>query len=455
MSVPTKAVAASVHGLVNQLRAFDRFASGRQVATLAAIGVLASKTKSGSEAWSEFRGIAGNFVEHPKFADRLFVLGSDIEAAHVGLERVLSATLIPDVLQAGANLPELVELASVVVDRFSADINEFGQWFDVFIDEISAGKQVGEVTTPKPLAQLLARLAAPEPASSVLDPACGLGATLREMAALAPEGLLHGEEVNALALAIVRLRLYLLGLKVQLQLGDALRSRAGFEGKDQSRFDRVVCDPPYGLTVSRTAGSELRERFSHLPTRRSEGWFVQHCLESLKPNGRAVVLLPIGFLVRRGGEAEFRKSLIERGRIEGVVALPGGVIPWTDAAAAVVILRGDDMPGAPIVLVDASFLLTFGKRATDRLTSETVNEIVSLYQSSEDPTRTVLVDPAQILAKDLDLHPKTWVQSKKSAAPSVSELYKTAQAAEARAADAKREFDDLMVYFKLRAPLHD
>ena len=93
----------------------------------------------------------------------------------------------------------------------------------------------------------------------------------------------------------------------------------------------------------------------------SEAFFVEHALRSLKAGGRAVVLLPLGFLARRSGEAIYRADLVRRGRIEGVVALPGGVIPWTELPTAILVLRGHDAPRAAIRLVELT------KNASTRL----------------------------------------------------------------------------------------
>lgn len=444
-------LASETWGLMNQLRAFDRFSGGRRVAALAALGFLSSDDPEASRLWTAVRNEAVHYFGADDISAKLLKLSAMIEDRHSALGRSFSTALTPDILQSGGALPELVAMAAPIVEASQLEHRTaFGQWFDAVLDMASQGRQVGEVTTPRPLARLMANLLRARPHDSVLDPTIGLGATLVELASQTPDLRLCGQEVNALAAALAILRLYLLGLSADIVLGDALRAPAQW-GDIRTRFDRVICDPPYNLSTHGLGDSALLERFGHLPTNRSETFFVEHCLENLAPGGRAVLLLPLGFLARRGGEAKYRADLLERGRIEGAVALPGGVIPWTELPVAVLVLRGHDEPETGVRLVDASYLKGLGKRASERLTDSQVVELTHLYEGPVASGRSCVVSPSDALRREADLQPQHWLADDEEERVDLGALHARAVDADARAEAARKQLDPLMALFRLRA----
>ncbi|MFJ6024236.1 class I SAM-dependent DNA methyltransferase [Brevundimonas sp. NPDC092305] len=451
MTSPPFDIQASVFGLADKLRGLDRLAAGRHVANLAALGVLSATDGKPSPRWSDVRNAAVHYGDHESLADHLYALSREVERDHAALRNIFSHTLTPDILQAGGTLPQLVALAGMVVEQYAPARDRFEAWYDAVISlGSSAGRQTGDIQTPKNLARLMVELAEIQPGMSVLDPACGAGETLREAAQLQRSADLFGQEISALGLAIATLRLFLLRQGACLQLGDAIRAPARWPGRSAT-FDRVICDPPYGLAVAPGYDLQLRHQFQHVRSRRSEAWFLQLCLESLNPEGRAVILLPLGFLARKS-EAAYWSELVEAGRLEGVISLPSGVIPGTDIPAALVIVRGSDSKREKVTFVDASYLIESGKRATQRLTTEQVEGLVSLYRDPGDPMRAAIVPSEDVVRQGGEVQPKAWITSPEMDWPAPSDLYRKALEAEALAASARSELDELMVLFKLRAP---
>lgn len=452
---PSTKVLGSAWNLMNSLRSYDRFSSGRRVAALAAIGFLASQgaieDPQVEETWTDFRNRAIHYGDAQSLEILLQQLSQQIEDQNPGLGRCFSSILTPDILQLGGALPQFVALATANIEPFTRAVDgAFGEWFDVVLDLSGQGRQIGEVTTSRSLARLMANLLDPRPQDAVLDPTCGLGATLIEVALKAPGAKLYGQEVDALSAALATLRLYLLGLSPDIILGDALRAPAQWPGH-ATRFDRVICDPPFNLSLHGRMDGPLMERFGHLSTGRTEAFFIQHCLDNLAPGGRAVVLLPLGFLARGGGEASYRTELIERGRVEGVVALPGGVIPWTELPIALLVLRGHNEPGTEIRLVDASYLKSLGKRASERLGATQITEIMAFYAGPPHAERSCAVSPDEVLKRHADLQPQHWFAVADDEPIDLGVLYDQALDAEARADAAKVDLDARLALFGLGA----
>ncbi|HEV2081799.1 MAG TPA: N-6 DNA methylase [Brevundimonas sp.] len=434
--------------LIASLRGFEKASAGRQIATLASLAFLSLPIDDGPDEWRYIRNIAAHKHGQGQLSHRLYDLSSRVERHNSALDGVFTETLTPDALRSGASLTDFILLASSVVEQVGEDWNNFGPWVDAFLSESAVGKSVGEAGTPTAVAQLLARLVQPQPGCAVLDPACGPGEALKEVAALEPTVALFGQEVDGLSVAVCRLRLYLLGQRADIRVGNALWEPAQAPTPD-GRFDRIVCDPPHGLIIASSYDEALKRRYSDVSSRRSEAWFLDLCLDRLRPDGRAALLLPMGFLAKRGREAKYRARLVHEGRIEGVIALPGGILPGTDLPTALLVLRGT-MSSDRVRFVDASYLLSGGKRASERLTPQHVGELVDLYNTPYDDQRAARVPIGLILEREAELQPRMWIDTPEADAQSTSELYQTALQAEAEAERAKVELERLMTYFKLR-----
>ncbi|MET8948571.1 N-6 DNA methylase [Streptomyces sp. NPDC004542] len=216
----------------------------------------------------------------------------------------------------------------------------------------------GTYVTPRPLADLMARLLADSADAfppGVLDPACGTGSLLAA-AASAGATELHGQDVLVAqaAQAAVRLRLSTPEAAISVRTGDSLRSDA-FKGLT---VDAVLCNPPYGV---RDWGHEelaydQRWAYGVPPKGEPELAWVQHSLAHLAPRGRAVLLMPPAVAERTAGR-RIRAQLVRDGALRAVVSLPqGAATPLHIGLHLWVLERPDPQAEAPgtVLLVDAA-----------------------------------------------------------------------------------------------------
>jgi type I restriction enzyme M protein len=121
----------------------------------------------------------------------------------------------------------------------------------------------------------------------------------------------------------------------QIELGDSLEREPARGTKDEG-FDLVLTNPPWGVRID-------RDRYRHafvIPMSDATGLFVQHALDQLRPDGRAIVVVPEGMLFHSGAEEQLRRMLLERHTVEAVVALPeGAFLPYTGVKANLLLLR--------------------------------------------------------------------------------------------------------------------
>jgi type I restriction enzyme M protein len=217
--------------------------------------------------------------------------------------------------------------------------------FDLLLKNASSP----ESATPSSVATLMVSVADPRPGESVFDPCFGhaglLVSALRHAEAsklgrsnrFVPKLDIAGIEMNSRAFLLGLTRLVLAGsTSARLAIGNSLES-VTLRNIAKDDFDVVLANPPMGAKTQRDKG-----RYFQFPyvTPDQTGMFVQQALAQLKPQGRAVIAVPDGFLFRSGVECELRRSLIEQGQIEAVISLPTGVfLPYTSVKCSLLVLR--------------------------------------------------------------------------------------------------------------------
>jgi type I restriction enzyme M protein len=241
--------------------------------------------------------------------------------------------------------------------------------FDAFLDQVN-GRETGEFRTPACINALLAALAAPEPGEHFYDPCFGFAGNLiaacRRVNQSNQPGLtrngssglrVSGMELNGNSYAVGLARLVLMGVTdARLEIGNSLERESNTSPRKHG-YDCVIANPPWGQRIE-TPGLD------HFPiqTTDSTALFLQHSLAQLRPKGRAVIVVPQGFLFQQGKPATLRRWLLENHQVEAVVSLPeGAFLPHTSIKAAILILRRDGGPTKKVRMVDGTAFFEPGK----------------------------------------------------------------------------------------------
>ena len=307
-------------------------------------------------AVAERLGALANFVERSK-RDATQTPASYLHVLSDPLREVLKvdSVLLSDLARKIDDLPyetpgERLEVLTLF-DRVLAD---------------SRSTSEGEYFSPPSISRLVAALADPRPGDRIYDPCFGAGHFLvaawqyaegSRGEARRPGPLLEvsGIERGARAYLIGLVRMLLAGVDMpRLQMGDALE-RDALASPMRHGFDVVLADPPWGKKISGDYGREPG-RYQHFPIASTDSvdLFIQHSLSQLKPRGRAVIVVPEGFLFRGGAGRDLRRSLIEAGQVEAVIGLPAGVYaPYTMLKTSLLVLRKNGAHGR-LRMVDAT-----------------------------------------------------------------------------------------------------
>jgi|CZKZ01.1.fsa_nt_gi predicted RNA methylase len=175
----------------------------------------------------------------------------------------------------------------------------------------------GEQYTPRSLNTFIGALAGVHPAQSVLDPTCGFGLLLWEVAKSAGVQVIHGIDINAECCEVAQA---LFGDKATIFKGDALAPPEQL----QDTYDLIVANPPFGLKVR---GKPKLPYLGNLGDM-GHSLAVLACAR-LSENGTAILTVTPAFLWNAHA-AEVQEAIGKLGcRIRALIHLPGGTFPHT------------------------------------------------------------------------------------------------------------------------------
>ena len=134
--------------------------------------------------------------------------------------------------------------------------------------------------------------------------------------------------------------------------------------------------------------------------------FLQHIIYSLKPGGKAAVVVPTGFITAQSGiDKGIRQHLVDNKMLAGVVSMPSNIFATTGTNVSILFIDASNK--ADVVLIDASSLGTKvkdGKNQKTLLSDAEEDRIIATFngkQAVED--FSVVVSYDDIAAKNYSL----------------------------------------------------
>lgn len=231
-----------------------------------------------------------------------------------------------------------------------------------------SGKSKGQFYTPAEVSRVLAKVIGINTENSTnqttaYDPTCGSGSLLLKVANEAGKNItLYGQEKETTTANLAKMNMILHNSPTAEIVADNTLTRPAFKEADGSlkRFDYVVANPPFSLKnwsngVNTDADEFNRFELGTPPEKNGDYAFLLHILKSLKPNGKAAVVLPHGVLFRGNAEGEIRKNILKKGYIKGIIGLPANLFYGTGIPACVIVLDKENAAHRKgIFMLDAS-----------------------------------------------------------------------------------------------------
>ncbi len=287
----------------------------------------------------------------------------------------------------------------------------------------SAGKKAGEFYTPSEVVKLLTNLLEPKEGMSIYDPTVGSGGMLIQAHNyIAQSGgntrnlSLYGQESSGGVWSLCRMNMLLHGIfTAKIYNDDTIKNPRHLEADGRLKsFDRVIANPPFSQNYSKN-GMEHKDRFQvFMPEggKKAEFMFVQHMISVLKSDGKMAVIMPHGVLFRGGEEKTARKWILEKGWLEAVIGLPGGLFYGTSIPASVLIinkLRPGD--GREVLFINADREYKEGKNQ-NKLRPEDIEKISYVYRNKLSvPHYSQMVKLEELEAEDFNLNIRRYVDN--------------------------------------------
>ena len=242
----------------------------------------------------------------------------------------------------------------------------------------------------------------------VYDPSAGTGTLLMALAHQIGEErcTIYSQDISQRSNKMLKLNLILNNLVHSLDnaiQGDTLTApyHKNDAGTALRQFDFIVSNPPFKVDFVDThkAVSAQTARFwAGVPNVPKEinpkkpkmaiyTCFLQHVINSLKPGGKAAIVVPTGFITAKSGiEGKILKHIVENHIVYGCISMPSNVFanPGTNVS---VLFFDKSATTDKVILIDASKL---GEEYKDsnglkkrRLTNEEIEKIVKTFRNKE------------------------------------------------------------------------
>lgn len=312
---------------------------------------------------------------------------------------------------------------------FTQKYDFYATLFEYLIKDYNkdSGGKYAEYYTPHAVAKIMAAILVPHAQQgkinnvSCYDPSAGSGTLLMNIAHAIGEQRcsIYSQDISQKSSSLLRLNLILNNLVHSIPhiiQGNTIQHPYHKDGKALRKFDYIVSNPPFKMDFSdfrnELDSKEHQERFfagvPNIPKAKKDGMaiyllFLQHIIHSLKPGGKAAVVVPTGFITAQSGiDKKIREKLVNEKMLAGVVSMPSNIFATTGTNVSILFI--DSSNKDDVVLIDASNLGTKIKDGKNQKTllSETEEEkIITTFNSKQAVDDfSVVVSYEDIVAKN-------------------------------------------------------
>lgn len=319
--------------------------------------------------WSRWREKTGESL-YEFIRTQVFPFIEDLHNGHANIHQIFQGAklLIPDAV----TLKRTVEIIDTI-DFSSLDTDVKGDLYESLLSSIESAGELGQFLTPRHIIRAIIEMVNPKIGETIFDPACGSAGFLitsyewlkyknsdpknieerdgreigygdklnKEQWQFLTAQTFHGFDVDPEMVRLALMNLILHGIEgAHIRRKDTVAGAE--EEEDLRRFDVVLTNPPF-------AGKVDRERIKPtLPVKsnKTQILFLGYVINSLKPNGRAGIILPEGSLFGTNkDDKEIRRFLLENTQLQAVVSMPAGVFqPYAGVKTSFLIFKKKPVP---------------------------------------------------------------------------------------------------------------
>ncbi|GIU01812.1 class I SAM-dependent DNA methyltransferase [Shewanella morhuae] len=331
---------------------------------------------------------------------------------------------IKNKIQSGYSLRDALEKVDQLSFRSQDATHELSHLYETKIKNMgNAGRNGGEYYTPRPLIRAMIDVVKPQIGETIYDGAAGSAGFLceafdylrqggREKKQLSTsdlkilqESTFYAKEKKSLAYVIAIMNMILHGIEAPNVLHTNTLGENLADIQPSNQHDIILANPPFG-------GKERPEVQQNFPIKTGETafLFLQHFIKTLKPGGRAAIVIKNTFLSNTDNAAiALRKELLENCNLHTVLDCPAKTFLGAGVKTVVLFLtKGEPTQNTWFYQLEPGRSL--GK--TNPLNDNDLKEFVELQASFKGSDKSWSLDVSK-------LDPTTWDLSVKN--PNVEE----------------------------------
>ena len=279
-----------------------------------------------------------NLQLFPTLKEKLNIQGEQGKRAQV-IQNVFEDAY--NYMKSGTLMRQVINKIAEIDFNASDDRHTFGDIYEQILKDLQSAGNAGEFYTPRAVTTFIVNRVQPELDELVLDPACGTGGFLtnvidykREHFVNSPadeeklKATIFGVEKKTLPHMLCTTNMILHGIDTPINIKhDNTLSRPLRDYTNKDRVHVIVTNPPFGGMEEDGIENNFPATFR---TRETADLFLTLIIHLLKPDGRAAMVLPDGFLFGEGIKTRIKEKLFEECNLHTIVRLPNGVFnPYT------------------------------------------------------------------------------------------------------------------------------
>ena len=319
--------------------------------------------------WSRWRVKTGpNLFKFVR--DEVFPFIEELQNGHSNIGQIFHGAkfLIPD----ESTLKRTVEIIDTI-EFSSLDTDVKGDLYEYLLSQINSAGKLGAFLTPRHIIRAIVEMVNPKIGETILDPACGTGGFLitaydyikfknsdsKNIEEKNDHKVGYGDKLNKeqwnfltqktfqgydVALEVSRIALMNLLLH-GLEGAHILRKDTVAGSEDESdlkKYDVILTNPPFAGLVD---AGRIKPTLP-VKSKKTQVLFLGYVTNSLKPSGRAGIILPEGSLFGTNkDDKDIRRFLLENTKLEAVVSMPAGVFqPYAGVKTSFLVFKKKSAP---------------------------------------------------------------------------------------------------------------
>jgi type I restriction enzyme M protein len=210
----------------------------------------------------------------------------------------------------------------------------------------------------------------------------------------------------------------------KIELGDTFNKPKFIVKNALQTFDLVVANPMWNQPhfTEKDYDADIYNRFpkgAGFPGNKADWGWVQHILASLKPNGKAAVVLDTGAASRGSGNAntnkekDVRKWFVENDYLEGVIYLPENLF-YNTSAPGIILFLNKNKPKSrknKLFLINASKEFVKGD-PKNYISDEGVEKISAAFINWQETDKfSRIIDKAELVKNDYNISPIRYIHT--------------------------------------------